>query len=100
MNSGNTYAQGAIMTKRLAPITRKGQVTIPAEIRRTLGLKQGDKVAFKLEGKEARIVPAPSPVDESFQVVPALKPPRSWKEIEEIAHEEAALEAAKEGLPQ
>jgi len=30
-----------------AKITSKGQVTIPAEVRQTLGLKQGDMLAFE-----------------------------------------------------
>ena len=32
----------------LALVTRKGQVTIPAEVRKALGLKRGDRVAFTL----------------------------------------------------
>lgn len=39
-------------------LTRKGQVTIPAEVRRKLGLKQGDKVAFVQEGDTVTVVPA------------------------------------------
>ena len=30
----------------LAKVTSKGQITLPISIRRALGLKQGDKVAF------------------------------------------------------
>jgi AbrB family looped-hinge helix DNA binding protein len=30
-------------------VTRKGQITIPAEIRRALNIKEGDKVAFTME---------------------------------------------------
>ena len=30
----------------LAKITTKGQITIPIEIRKILGVKEGDKVAF------------------------------------------------------
>ena len=33
-----------------ATITSKGQVTLPADIRRLLHLKQGDKVVFSAEG--------------------------------------------------
>ena len=41
-------------------LTRKGQVTIPAEIRRQLGLQQGDKVAFVQEGDTVTVKPAAS----------------------------------------
>lgn len=37
-------------------LTRKGQVTVPVAIRRALGLKQGDKVAFTLEDGSVRLV--------------------------------------------
>ena len=35
--------------KHVATITSKGQITIPQEVRRRLGLKQGDRVSFELE---------------------------------------------------
>lgn len=33
----------------MSVVTRKGQITIPAEIRRALNIAEGDKVAFILE---------------------------------------------------
>jgi antitoxin PrlF len=33
--------------KQIAKITSKGQITIPAETRRALGVKPGDKLAFE-----------------------------------------------------
>ena len=36
------------MEELRAVVTRKGQVTIPAEVRRALDLKRGDMVAFTL----------------------------------------------------
>jgi AbrB family looped-hinge helix DNA binding protein len=42
------------MNEQLRVITRKGQVTLPAAIRHSLNLKQGDKVAFRLE--DGRVV--------------------------------------------
>jgi len=34
----------------LAKVTSKGQITIPAQVRRMLGVKEGDKVIFWNEG--------------------------------------------------
>ena len=34
----------------LAKVTSKGQITIPIDIRRKLGIKEGDKVLFLEEG--------------------------------------------------
>jgi AbrB family looped-hinge helix DNA binding protein len=86
------------MGEMLSSVSPKGQVTLPIEIRRRLGIKPKDKVAFHLEGSRVTIAPARSPLDESYQAIPALKPARSWKEIERVVSEERAREAAGEGL--
>ncbi len=36
-------------------LTRKGQVTVPVEIRRALGLKEGDKLLFTMKNGEVRL---------------------------------------------
>ena len=38
-----------VRMKHTATITSKGQVTIPQEVRRHLGLKQGDLITFEVE---------------------------------------------------
>ncbi|HVC83580.1 MAG TPA: AbrB/MazE/SpoVT family DNA-binding domain-containing protein [Chloroflexota bacterium] len=43
------------MKEQMGVLTRKGQVTVPAAIRRDLGLRQGDKLTFALEGDEVRL---------------------------------------------
>ena len=40
------------MKEHLGIMTRKGQVTVPAEIRHRLGLKQGDRVSFRLDDNQ------------------------------------------------
>ena len=47
---------GAVM--ELAKVTSKGQITIPAEIRRKMGLKTGDKVLFLEEGEKVIMINA------------------------------------------
>jgi antitoxin PrlF len=79
-------------------VTRKGQVTVPIEFRRQLGIQEGDSVEFTLENGALRLRPTRSRVDESFQAVPPLPRELSWKEVEQTAHEEHAQEAAREGL--
>jgi antitoxin PrlF len=39
-----------------AKITSKGQITVPVEIRRTLGVKPGDKVRFEQQEGGIRVV--------------------------------------------
>ena len=43
------------MKEHLSVVTRKGQITIPAEIRRALNIKEGDKVAFVMEAGEVKL---------------------------------------------
>ncbi|OGD89163.1 hypothetical protein A3J17_01265 [Candidatus Curtissbacteria bacterium RIFCSPLOWO2_02_FULL_40_11] len=38
-------------------ITQKGQATIPAPIRKSLGIKPKSKITFELSGKKATILP-------------------------------------------
>lgn len=50
-------------------VTQKGQVTIPASIRKALGLKPHDKVSFRLEDHAVRVEPAKSSVIAGYGAV-------------------------------
>jgi AbrB family looped-hinge helix DNA binding protein len=41
-------------------ISTKGQIVLPAAVRKALGLKPGMRVEIRVEGKGARITPAPA----------------------------------------
>ncbi|MDO8672595.1 MAG: type II toxin-antitoxin system PrlF family antitoxin [Dehalococcoidia bacterium] len=59
------------MNEILSTITSKWQVTIPAEVRRRLGLKNGDKVAFVIESEGTVRLAAPWYADSaSLRVLP------------------------------
>jgi AbrB family looped-hinge helix DNA binding protein len=73
-------------------------VTIPVEIRRLLGVKPGDKVSFSIQNGKVELRAVRSPLEESFQAIPALSPRRTWREIETSAAEEQAERVAREGL--
>lgn len=51
-------------------ITRKGQITVPAEVRRKLGLKAGDRITVKVEegSNEATIERTGSIVDATYGI--------------------------------
>jgi antitoxin PrlF len=36
-------------------ITSKGQVTLPKEVRKSLGLEAGDRLVYEVEGKTVRL---------------------------------------------
>ncbi len=79
--------------KQTAALTSKGQVTIPIEVRRSLGLQKGDRVVFEIdEGKpdrEARVRRAPDFISMAGTIPPRKRLPRSWSEERRIAIEEA-----------
>ncbi|HLW02701.1 MAG TPA: type II toxin-antitoxin system PrlF family antitoxin [Ktedonobacterales bacterium] len=74
----------------LATISSKGQVTIPVVVRRQLGLKKHDKIAFVLGQQGNIIVQAPKyPTLASLQgAAGRLKKPLSWKDMLRIARED------------
>jgi antitoxin PrlF len=56
-------------------ISSKGQITVPLEIRRRLGLKEGDRVEFVIEGERTVIRPAhpaENPFDKYVGALPAF----------------------------
>ncbi len=46
------------MKERVTVVTRKGQITIPAEIRRVLHINVGDKVVVSLEEDGVKLKPS------------------------------------------
>jgi AbrB family looped-hinge helix DNA binding protein len=46
--------------QKQAKITSKGQITVPREIRRMLGVRTGDKLLFESDGKGIRVRPVRS----------------------------------------
>jgi len=53
---GKVRQRGLTMQKR-ARITSKGQITIPREVRRTLGVRAGDSLVFESDGRGVRVRP-------------------------------------------
>jgi AbrB family looped-hinge helix DNA binding protein len=94
---------GATMKEILSTMTSKGQLTVPAEVRRTLGLKKGDKVAFVLkdEGEVALRVPDYPDIASLQGAGGSLSRPMSWEEMKAtVSDERAEVYRAKFGAPQ
>ena len=62
-------------------ISSKGQITVPLEIRRRLGLKEGDRVEFVVEDDRTIMRPAQPPVNPFEKYAGALPAFRSKDEI-------------------
>ena len=53
---------------RNSTLTSKGQVTIPAEVRKHLGLHPGDHVGFIVDGDEVRLVRKEKRIEAAFGI--------------------------------
>jgi antitoxin PrlF len=80
------------MHEQLTVVTRKGQVTIPAEIRKALGIKEGDKVAFVVEDNQVKLTRKGSIVEQTAGAlksdIPALSPQEEREATEQAIAEE------------
>ena len=78
------------MRSVLSTITSKGQVTIPAEVRKHLGVKTRDKIVFTLEPEgKVTVQAAPYPTIASLAgAAGSLPEPMSWPQMRETAREE------------
>ena len=76
-------------------ITRKGQTTIPIEIRRALGLKEGDKISFVLDGNQARLERAGSIVARTAGMLKSEQPRLTAKELRRVAEQAIADETGE-----
>ena len=81
------------MKELLTVITRKGQVTIPAEIRHSMGLKQGDKVAFVIDQDRVALARAGSVVARTKGVLKSGKKALTARELRTAGEEAIADEA-------
>ncbi len=77
-------------------ITQRGQVTIPAEVRRALGVKPRDKVAFTIEDDGVHLAPASFSLESVYGSVTPSKRPEDFNEISRIAKEARAEKTARE----
>ncbi|HEX7165558.1 MAG TPA: AbrB/MazE/SpoVT family DNA-binding domain-containing protein [Acidimicrobiales bacterium] len=65
-----------------ARVTSKGQVTVPKAVRDALGIKAGDEVVFRVEGRRAVLARTPDFLDLARTVrVPAAKRNVAWDDV-------------------
>ena len=72
----------------ISTITSKGQVTIPAAVRRALGVGTADTLVFRIVDGKVEVEPLPMSLDEAFGSVNPLNTPEDFAEIGRIAKEE------------
>ena len=87
------------MNTMLSRVSKKGQVTLPIEARRALGIKPRDQVQFKLEDGRLILQTAASALAAIYRSIPALERRLPDKDLIRIAAEEHEEHVAREGLP-
>ena len=85
------------MREHLTRVTRKGQITVPVEIRRALGLQEGDNVAVVLEDGRATLERRPSVVARTAGIFKSGRPPLS-PEQEQEEFERGVADDVRSGL--
>ncbi len=78
-----------------ATLTSKGQVTIPKLVRDELGLRDGDRVLFRVVDGRAVLARTADLLDLAGSVtVPADARDLSWDDVRELAHRAQAARSA------
>lgn len=72
------------MKEMLGSVSLKGQVTLPVEVRRRLGLKPKDKVVFELVEDGVKIAPAHFTLE---SLMGSVAPPTRTEDLECINQE-------------
>ncbi|MBI4570514.1 MAG: type II toxin-antitoxin system PrlF family antitoxin [Chloroflexi bacterium] len=80
----------------VSTITTKGQVTIPADVRKALGLKARDRVAFRLEDQAVRVERASSSIVAGYGSVKLRRPLKEPKRLRREAERWVAQQALRE----
>ncbi len=79
------------MKQFTATITSKGQTTIPAEVRRHLGVDVHDHLVFVIEdnGSVSVVTPRFPTIASLRGIAGSLREPMTWHEMRDIAREQA-----------
>jgi AbrB family looped-hinge helix DNA binding protein len=89
-----------MLKEHVRRLTSKGQVTVPAEVRRKLDVQPGEAIIFRIVGDRVELDRTPMTLEEAFGSVPPLETPedfeaqarRAWEE-----HSENVLREMREG---
>jgi AbrB family looped-hinge helix DNA binding protein len=75
-------------------ITQRGQITLPVEVQRLLGVRPKDKVAFEIDDGQVRLVPVRYTLESAMGSVGPPTRTEDFKRISQEAREEQAERTA------
>lgn len=85
------------MARDESRLTQKGQITIPAAIRRQLGLKPGENVRFEVENDAVKITRVTSRILDGYGALTPRNHPEHFDALREEFESGVAEEAQGEG---
>ena len=71
-------------------LTQRSQVTVPAEVRRLLGLKPRDKVTFSIAKGEVRLQPVAFSLESAYRSVEPSGKSEDFDELSRVARDAKA----------
>lgn len=84
------------MSRSVARVTSKGQVTIPKAIRERAGIQAKDRLLFQVEGDRIIAMPLRSrPLAELYGALPATRPYPGHEKIRQALRKERAARIAR-----
>jgi AbrB family looped-hinge helix DNA binding protein len=83
------------MRKYVSTITQRGQVTLPAEVRRWLGVKPSDQVEFTINDDQVTVKPVTYTLKDVYGAVKPLSQPMDFDTAIRDAKEERAERAMR-----
>lgn len=84
------------MKEFVTTITQRSQVTIPAEVRRVLGVNPRDKVAFTIKDGGVRLEAAPFSLESAYGSVKPVEMPEDFVKISREVKDSKAEKTARE----
>ena len=88
------------MKEIVATLTQRGQVTVPAEVRRLLRVEPRGKLAFAIDGDQVRLLPARFTLESAFRSVTPRQRPEDFDRMIDQGMEENAAEVVRESRQQ
>jgi AbrB family looped-hinge helix DNA binding protein len=85
-----------MMREYVTTVTQRGQVTIPAEVRRLLNAKPHSKIAFRVEDSTVRLMPVEFTLEQALGSVAPRRQPEDLEELSGIAKEEKVQRSLQE----
>ena len=79
-----------MMKEITTTLTQRSQVTVPAEVRRLLGLKPRDKVTFAIAGGEVLLKPVAYSLESAYGSVTPSRRPEDFGELSRVARDARA----------